>query len=223
MNKDELKDKVLKGLKSLFKKILPYLMIIVYPTKGVLIMFYNVALATIKAAMPERSRTSPALFSYYFEKILSAKNSQSTREIQTDLSDVGTIIDFSKMVYFGALIIVITIQLVMIVIIPTVLFTMFSKFMGMNTALTIAGVIGAYYTITLTVFAILLFMNDSDKKDQEMLRFFIAKEFKYVYSKGLEIDSEVASLAMNKISETLLVKNESAKQAEQDLKILLKR
>ncbi|MDY0292570.1 MAG: hypothetical protein RBR02_09585 [Desulfuromonadaceae bacterium] len=192
-----MKDKILSILKTV-------LLAVVYPTIPLKSAFMGLAIRILKLVSSERDTTASKSFEFYFNKILSAKNKQQSLELEIKIEELGKILGFANTASSFATVLIYGMYFTLMFAIPGLVYFFFSRVVSINFILSLGGLLSTYYTLLLIFLAL---KNWGDLPNQDNLRLYILKDFSYIYAKSMEIDPQVADIAMETIAKSVLLKN----------------
>lgn len=206
-------NKILNSIKSM-------LIAFVYPTRAFKRFLLRFVIKALKLLSTEREKTATGVFDYYFTKIKNAKEREETTVLKPALNNVGSLVGLADAAKSG-------VSLVMGFFYFFVLFFADSYiFMKIYQGAQFTGKMPKFWVMVLlivTVYYLGLFLFHQLKKikdfETSFIKDYILVDFSYIYAKAIEIDKEVAEIAMNAIIETTLLKSDNTYQkAKTDLK-----
>lgn len=180
----------------------PFLLAVFYPTLPLKSIFMGLAVRILKIMSSDRDTTATTSFEFYFNKILFAKQKQQKLEFEIKIEELGKILGFANTASTFVSVLIFMMYFFLIFLIPALAYFVFKSFVGINLILAMSTGMSMYYSLLIVFLA---FKNWGDLPNQDNLKLYILKDFSYIYAKSMEIDEEVATLAMNTIVKSVLL------------------
>lgn len=206
-------EKVGSGLVSVLKA----LRVIIYPTKTMIGKTYRVMSRVVKATSMEKSTVSTLAFSEYYNLNEKARKNQTKTSVSVELSTIGGVLSLFRTTLLATYSTLLFLYIIIGITIPTIFGTMLVESLGARAAMSwveLLLLLPFYFMIISAMMAYQGFGKDSVEIEAYLYNIMMEEEFKYIYLKSREFNSEIADLTLNQIQDTLLLSQDKQQIVE---------